>query len=221
MVLPKNLVFDLGGVLIDLNVNGMLEGFADVGLDARRFMADSTDSTATTVCEGMSMGKLLSDYQMGLFSTEELLHVVLPECSEGITAEQLIRAWNGCLCSIPPERLAMIRSLREEGYRTYMLSNTNDLHWQHIVAHDFAADGLGVDDVFDGVFLSHEMHLAKPDARIYKAVLREIGAEPRDCFFVDDARVNVEAARHEGIEAHWLNLEEEDIVHMMARIMEH
>ena len=71
--LPKNLIFDLGGVLIDLDVKRMLQGFEDVGLDPRMFMAESAEKGATTVCEGMSAGRLLSDYQTGDVSTEELL----------------------------------------------------------------------------------------------------------------------------------------------------
>lgn len=218
-MLPRNLIFDLGGVLLDLNVRGMLEGFASLGLDSRQFLAKDDSDGATPVCEGMSMGKLLSDYQMGEISTEELLDTILPQCNAGTTREQLIEAWNRCVCSIPRERLAMVRSLREKGYRTYMLSNTNDLHWQHIMEQDFSEEGMGVDDIFDHVFLSQEMHLAKPDPEIYRQVVREIGAKAEDCLFVDDARVNVDSADREGLQTRWLDVEKEDIVQLLVREM--
>ena len=165
--LPENLIFDLGGVLIDLDVGRMLKGFEGVGLDPRMFMAESAEKGATTVCEGMSVGQLLSDYQTGDITTEELLETILPECRPGTTREQLVEAWNHCLVSIPRERLETVRRWREKGHRTYMLSNTNDLHWRYISTRCFGGEGLGLEDCFDGVFLSHEMRLAKPDAEIY------------------------------------------------------
>lgn len=218
-MLPENLIFDLGGVLLDLNVQGMLEGFASVGLDSRAFLAKDDSEGATPVCEGMSMGRLLTDYQMGDISTEQLLDTIMPQCSEGTTTAQLIDAWNRCICTIPRERLLMLRSLREKGYRIYMLSNTNDLHWQHLLAHDFAQEGFSVDELFDRVFLSQEMHLSKPDPEIYRQVVRGIGAEAGECLFVDDARVNVDAAAREGLQSRWLDVNKEDIMQLIAREM--
>lgn len=215
--LPKNLIFDLGGVLIDLDVNRMLRGFEGVGLDPRMFMAESAEKGATTVCEGMSVGQLLSDYQTGDITTEELLETILPECRPGTTREQLVEAWNHCLVSIPEERLKTVRRWREKGYRTYMLSNTNDLHWRYISTHCFGGEGLGLEDCFDGVFLSHEMRLAKPDAEIYRSMLQRLGVRAEDCWFVDDAQVNVEAARKEGLQAEWLDVKNEDLTAMMQR----
>lgn len=215
--LPENLIFDLGGVLIDLDVNRMLRGFEGVGLDPRMFMAESAEKGATTVCEGMSVGQLLSDYQTGDITTEELLETILPECRPGTTREQLVEAWNHCLVSIPRERLETVRRWREKGHRTYMLSNTNDLHWRYISTRCFGGEGLGLEDCFDGVFLSHEMRLAKPDAEIYRSMLQRLGVRAEDCWFVDDAQVNVEAARKEGLQAEWLDVKNEDLTALMAR----
>ena len=215
--LPENLIFDLGGVLIDLDVNRMLRGFEGVGLDPRMFMAESAEKGATTVCEGMSVGQLLSDYQTGDITTEELLETILPECRPGTTEEQLIEAWNHCLVDIPRERLETVRRWREKGHRTYMLSNTNDLHWRYISTRCFGGKGLGLEDCFDGVFLSHEMRLAKPDAEIYRSMLQRLGVRAEDCWFVDDAQVNVEAARKEGLQAEWLDVKNEDLTAMMQR----
>ena len=215
--LPENLIFDLGGVLIDLDVNRMLRGFEGVGLDPRMFMAESAEKGATTVCEGMSVGQLLSDYQTGDITTEELLETILPECRPGTTEEQLIEAWNHCLVDIPRERLETVRRWREKGHRTYMLSNTNDLHWRYISTRCFGGKGLGLEDCFDGVFLSHEMRLAKPDAEIYRRMLETLGVRAEDCWFVDDAQVNVEAARKEGLQAEWLDVKNEDLTAMMQR----
>lgn len=215
--LPKNLIFDLGGVLLDLDVRRMLKGFENLGLNPKAFMAESGEEGATAVCEGMNAGKLLSDYQAGQVTTEELLATILPQCRPGTTEAQLIEAWNWCVADIPQERLETVRRWRQKGHRTYMLSNTNDLHWRYIEARWFGREGLGLEDCFDGVFLSHEMRLAKPDAQIYREVVKALEAEPEDCWFVDDAQMNVEAARREGLQAEWLNVEKENIVQLLER----
>ena len=149
--------------------------------------------------------------------TEELLETILPECRPDTTREQLVEAWNHCLVSIPEERLKTVRRWREKGHRTYMLSNTNDLHWRYISTRCFGGEGLGLEDCFDGVFLSHEMRLAKPDAEIYHSMLQRLGVRAEDCWFVDDAQVNVEAARKEGLQAEWLDVKNEDLTAMMQR----
>ncbi|MBR1668446.1 MAG: HAD-IA family hydrolase [Bacteroidaceae bacterium] len=74
-----------------------------------------------------------------------------------------------------------------------MLSNTNDAHWQDIKARCFGGQE-NVDKYFDHVFLSQEMHLAKPNDEIFLEVLRQIGAKAEECLFIDDSTANVEAA---------------------------
>ena len=121
-----------------------------------------------------------------------------------------MEAWDACIGTMPRHRLDMIKELRRKGYRTHLLSNTNDLHWEEIKRRYLSEEGYTCSDLFDHVFVSHEVHLAKPDAEIYRHAVRRIGSPAAQCFFIDDTLLNVEAAKREGLQGAWLDLREKD-----------
>ena len=120
---------------------------------------------------------------------------------------------------IPKERLDMILDLRRRGFHTHLLSNTNDLHWEEIKRLYFSTEGYTCADLFDNIFLSQEMHLAKPDPEIYHVAIRQIGRPAEQCLFVDDTLINVEAARREGLQGAWLDLSKETICELIRRVV--
>lgn len=218
MITAKNIIFDLGGVLVDLNMSGMHQACAQLGIDPGLLFVKSTDNKAATVCQGMSASKVISDYQVGKMTTEEFVNVVMRLCKPGTTPEEVINAWNSCLGEVPTERIMLIKKLREMGHRTFLLSNTNDLHWEYTKQKCFNKEGMTADDLFDIAFVSHEVRLAKPDGEIYRHVIQEIGDDASDCLFIDDALINVEAAKREGMQAEWLDLSKEDTVTLFNRL---
>ena len=193
----KNIIFDLGGVIIDIDMVACLHRMEALGVPVKKMMAKG-DSKGATVCEGMSVSGPMELYQLGQISTHDFLHGILRYCTEGTTIQQIEDAWNSCLLSIPEERLEVVKSLHKK-YNVYLLSNTNDCHWRYIEDKFFSKEGHTTDAFFDRVFLSHEMHLAKPDKRIYEQVLKEIGAKGEECLFIDDATANLNAAAECGI----------------------
>ncbi len=193
----KNIIFDLGGVIINIDMMSCLKRIEALGVPVKEMMS-AQKSGGATVCEGMSVSGPMELYQLGKISTQDFFNGFLRYCHEGTTLEQLEDAWNSCLLSIPEERLKVIKSLRSR-YNVYMLSNTNDCHWRYIEDKYFKAEGHTTDIFFDRVFLSHEMHLAKPDYRIYEQVLKEIDAKGEECLFIDDAKANLDAAKECGI----------------------
>ncbi len=193
----KNIIFDLGGVIIDIDMAGCLKRIEALGVPVKEMMSKA-DSKGATVCEGMSVSGPMELYQLGGISSEDFFGGILHLCNEGTTLRQVEDAWNSCLLTIPEERLEVIKALRKR-YRVFLLSNTNDCHWRYIEDKYFSAEGHTTDVFFDRVFLSHEMHLAKPDRRIYEQVLKEIGAKGEECLFIDDARANLDAAKECGI----------------------
>ena len=121
-----------------------------------------------------------------------------------------MEAWDACIGLIPKWRLDLIKELRSNGYHTHLLSNTNDLHWEEIKRRFFMEEGYTCQDLFDHVFVSHEVHLAKPDPAIYHHAVRVIGRPAEQCLFIDDTLLNVEAAQREGLQGAWLDIKEED-----------
>lgn len=195
----KNIIFDLGGVLLDIDLVHCMKQVQSLGvnfdtLSKQTAPADPASGEKPAVMgEGIVATGETHMYQIGKISTEDFIGGIQHLCNPGTTFQQVLDAWNTCCIDIPQHRLDKVMQLRQQGYRTYMLSNTNDAHWQDVVKRCFGGQE-GVDRYFDKVFLSQEMHLAKPNDEIYLEVLKEIGADASECLFIDDSTQNVEAA---------------------------
>ena len=203
-----DIIFDLGGVLLDLNMQGVGQACARLGINPELFFVKADEENTSTVCHGISASKVITDYQVGRMTSDQFLSLVLSYCGKGITCEDIIEVWNACIGPLPKERLDMIKELRCKGYHTHLLSNTNDLHWEEIKRRFFSVEGYTCADLFDHVFVSHEVQLAKPDPMIYREAVRQIGRPAAQCLFIDDALVNVEGAQREGLQGAWLDIRE-------------
>lgn len=212
--MTTDILFDLGGVLINLDTPSMLQTCERCGIDPQLFFVPAREGSVATVCQGVASSPLVADYQVGRIRTDELIAAVLPHCPKTTTVEMVREAWNACLGDIPTERLDLIRRLRQQGYRTHLLSNTSDMHWRAIEARYFNREGYTTADLFDQLFLSHEIHLAKPDPAIYRYVIEAIGVPAEQLLFVDDAKINTDAAMDVGIPSRWLDLSKQSLVEL-------
>ena len=208
-----DIIFDLGGVLLDLDMEGVGRECMRLGINPDFFFVKADAASNSTVCNGISAGKAITAYQVGMMTSEEFLALVMSHCGENVTREVVIEAWNACIGSLPRHRLDLIRELRRKGYRTHLLSNTNELYWEEIKRRFFQEEGYTLPDLFDHVFVSHEVRLAKPDPEIYRHAVRRIGSPAAQCFFIDDAQANVDAARLEGLQGAWLDVERNGHLH--------
>ena len=194
----KHIIFDLGGVLIDLDMPRCLESFRTLGADPSVLLQRPVSASAesgrakATLCDGLVANGAMDLYQTGDISTEDFVSGIQKFCHPGTTEEQVLEAWNDCLLTIPAYKLEYIKSLRAEGYRVHLLSNTNEAHWVHIAEKHF---GGKTEEYFDHLFLSQEMHMSKPNDDIFLAVLEQLGAKAEECLFIDDAQANVDAAK--------------------------
>lgn len=182
-------IFDMGGVLIDLDLHALVEAFMKIA-------APSMKAMSAQDMLGNGGDSPLNAYEKGLISTEEYLDATLRDCREGVTREEVANATFAILKTIPQPRLDAIRKLREKGYTVYLLSNIQDLHWTRI--NEMMG---GWEQYFDKVFLSHEMHMVKPDDRIYEAVAEATALVPADTLYIDDVEANVEGGRRAGWQA--------------------
>ena len=87
-------------------------------------------------------------------------------------------------------------------YPVYLLSNTNEVHWQHAITRFFPYKGWQVGDYFDRMFLSYELHQVKPGEEIFRTVMAETGVNPEETLFIDDAAANCETARRLGLQTY-------------------
>lgn len=184
----KNIIFDLGNVLVKLNPEGCIGAFKAIG------MGELVDSNPQS--EGM---KLMSKLGVGMITTEEFCDAARKLTGTDVTNEGIIDAANKMLVEIPDEKKERLLQLKKAGYRLFLLSNTIDVHWDYCVEHLFPYLNHGVEDYFEYCFLSQRMHLAKPNVRIYEEVIRQANIHPDETLFIDDLKENCEAAEKLGI----------------------
>ena len=184
-------IFDLGGVLINLNVRRCMSAFEALMGEATMRAVLGMDSNGEGVkAVSVASKQLMADFERGLISQDDFVAEVLSYCHSGATAQQVTDAWMSMLENLPAERLAAVDELRKN-HPVYLLSNGNDLHFNYIERT------YGLSRHFDGLFLSQEMHVAKPEEEIYRAVDEAIRAkedEEMEVIFVDDLEGNRQAA---------------------------
>lgn len=184
-----HLLFDFGGVLVDLDRARCMQSFHAIGFPVEDYLG--------------------AYKQAGIFSQLERGEITIPEFCEGIrrlgassdaTDESIIRAWESFLPGVPSERLDMLLRIRRH-YPVSLLSNTNLIHWHQAERDFFRYKGLEAADFFDFIFLSCRLGVEKPDAGIFEAVTRCTALPASDILFFDDSEVNCEAARRCGMHA--------------------
>ncbi len=188
----RHLIFDLGNVLIDL----------DMAATEQRLQALLGDHFRASFARNEQEG-LFEAFEKGLISEADFFAELRRLAKAGTTVEELKDAWNAMLLGFPLERLLWVEHLRKRGCHTYVLSNTNVTHLEWVYHHLDAEYGISNYEqrFFDKVWYSHQLHLRKPEPEIYRYVLEDAGLDPAETLFVDDNPANVAAARAAGIRA--------------------
>ncbi|MBQ4395533.1 MAG: HAD family phosphatase [Paludibacteraceae bacterium] len=187
--MEKNtIVFDLGGVIINLDVPRCVNNFKRLMPEENiRNILGIDEEGEGVVAVSAATKQLMHDYEYGNIPTDDFLNTLQEYCFEGTTIDQIREAWLSMLDTLPQERLDYIASLREKGYRTILLSNSNELHWDPI----WKQYQLG--NYFDVVFASHYLHMAKPNQEIFDHVIREAKIDSEHTIYVDDLEKNRKA----------------------------
>ena len=184
----KNIIFDFGGVLVNLDKHRCIEAFDKIGAhEIVRYVDECRQED------------LIHDLEVGNTGVEEFCNEVRRICT-GCNADDadICEAWNALLTDIPRQRLEKLTSLKGR-YRMVLLSNTNPIHWQKALDGMFRNDGMDVDDYFEKTYLSYRMHMLKPDPQIFGKVLMDSGMAAYETLFIDDSPVNCAAASQLGM----------------------
>lgn len=186
----RNIIFDFGGVLLDLDYNKTFEALGS--LMNLELSYDKLPAELSEVCLSFERGEF--QYETFMWKIQKLskLQITQPHL--------IIKAWNAMLLGWNSERLPWLLELKQK-YNTYLLSNTNSLHidW---VRKDLKSK-YGITDFeatyFDCVHYSHEMGMQKPNLDIYEEVILTHDLIPSESVFIDDNLENIEAARKTGL----------------------
>ena len=193
----RNIVFDLGGVLVDLDFKAAINGLQKAGFANVKEQLQAFDR------EG-----IFQKFELGEMSADEFRSAIRENSTVSLTDEEVDDLWNAMLLEVPREKLELILHLRGK-YMVYLLSNTNSIHWDYVCKNAFNYRGFRVNDYFEETFLSYEMHLAKPDKAIFEKVLEEANLLPEETLFIDDSETNCKAASELGIHTHHYHIGED------------
>lgn len=186
----KNIIFDLGGVVIDLERRQAVDALDRLGIkDASALLGEYEQKGPFLMLE------------TGDISSSELYDILLPQCKEGTTCNDIRDAFEQFLRQIPVERLRMIDKLREKGYKLYVLSNTNPIMYNHWIDNAFRGDGKTINDYFHGIVTSFQERMCKPNPDLFKKLVERYGLDPAETIMLDDSEANVKAAESIGLQA--------------------
>lgn len=183
----RNVIFDLGGVLVDLDIERCRAAFRALGMPEVARIIDTSHPA-----------EMLGRLERGDSSVHEACDAMRalsgrPEVSD----ERIAEAYGAFLTGVPVVRLRMIDELRRRGLRTYVLSNNNPMAMQ-VIRRMFAADGHPMEYYFDRIYLSYELRELKPSEAIFRRMIDDSGMIPGESLFIDDSERNLATARELG-----------------------
>ena len=187
--MSKAIIFDMGGVLVDLDIDGCKDTF-------RRELDYQNIDKIIDPCHQKG---IWGDLEEGVLSAEEFRKTVLAESRPGATDKDVDEAMSKILVGIAPYKADLLRKMKE-GYDLYMLSNNNAICLPYSSAM-FTEAGVPLATTFIRCFMSFEMKALKPSADFYKRVMAEIGRPSDELLFIDDSQKNVDGAIAAGLPA--------------------
>lgn len=188
----KNIIFDLGGVLLNIDPKKTIEAFAQLGME--QLIGDKGLTYDHDVFYLMEQGKI---------TPEEFRNGVRELLPGEVTDDQIDTAWTAMLLDFPKVRVELVQKLRKE-FKIYLFSNTNAIHvskYQDIFRRQH---GFEVSSLFEKDFHSNEIGFRKPSPESFQKIIRLSGINPEESLFIDDSLQNVEGAIACGLKGFWL-----------------
>lgn len=183
------LLFDLGGVLYNLNPMRSQQALLSCGIDM-----------GTTDFMTLDPSSPIDAFERGHLSKNDFLKRLQQKGKPGLSLEQCEQACCAILSGFTRARLEYLQQLKRD-YKLYLLSNTNVLHIEYITEQlQQQFDGMGWNDIFVRTFLSYELGLRKPEVDIYKRVIDVATLNPEETLFIDDLKANTDAAAQCGLQ---------------------
>jgi glucose-1-phosphatase len=188
----KNIIFDLGGVILNIDFKKTNDAFHSLGLE--NFSQHINQFHITD---------LFLQYETGQIDDIGFIEGVAKLSDTPISQDDIVDAWNALLLDFPRERIDLLKRIRTQ-YRTFLLSNTNSIHLREFQQRLHTEQGVYLEDLFEKAYYSHVVNLRKPDAEIFSLVLKENNLDPSETLFIDDTESNFPEAKKLGIQIYHL-----------------
>lgn len=196
-----NIIFDFGGVILNLDYQKTITAFMELGLDDFEKSYSQLNQT-----------DLFDRFERGEISPASFRSDLRTAFQEEVSDEKLDKAWNAMLLDLPYKRLEILKQLHAEK-RISMLSNTNEIHVEAFESD--MKDSHGLNDLttfFDHVYYSCRTGMRKPEARIFEMVLKEQNYKPSETLFIDDSPQHIEGAKKVGLNTYHLRADKGETI---------
>jgi len=189
----KNIIFDLGGVLLDLDFESSINQFRKLGIPDIEDLYNIPDHYP-----------FFKEFEKGLISPEDLRNAIRNVTGNNTSDDEIDYAWNIVSAGFAKEAIETVRKLNRR-YRLFLLSNTNALHEVYYNNQLHQEHGVkNLTELFEKVYYSHDLHMRKPDAEIFEFVLSDSELVPNETLFIDDTAVHLETASSLGMNTYLL-----------------
>lgn len=184
----KNIIFDLGGVILNIDFKQTELAFAKLGI-----------GNFNEYFTLQSLSPLFEKLELGLIEPEVFYDEFRKLAKCNIKNEEIQNAWNALLLDFPIERISWLRNISKK-YKIYLLSNTNKIHYDAFIKmfYEQIEDG-NFNDYFIKPYYSHEINLRKPCKKCYEFVLKNENLIAQETLFIDDSEQNIKAAKQIGL----------------------
>jgi putative hydrolase of the HAD superfamily len=185
----RNIVLDLGGVILELNVDRSIHEINRLGFPA----LEKLDIV-------FSKYPFFLEYETGRITSDQFIDAMAAQMGDHTPRQEIIEAWNAMIIGFQPDTIELLKRLSEK-YRLFLLSNTNALHEVHyneLLHRDHGIRNLT--GIFEKVYYSHDLNMRKPDHEIFQHVLADSRLDPGETLYIDDTEIHVAAAGELGIQ---------------------
>jgi glucose-1-phosphatase len=189
----KNIIFDFGGVILNINPLLTYDYFSKLGV--------------TSLFEGVEISKpdeILLLFEKGLITPQAFRDKIREKINYPVKDHEIDEAWNAMLLDIPEERIRLLKNLKTR-YHTYLLSNTNEIHYieyNRQLKLNYGYNNLT--ELFHKAYFSFFLQMNKPNKDIYEFVMKENTLIPEETLFIDDSIINIKGAEATGLKTHHL-----------------
>ena len=180
----RNIVFDLGGVIMTICQDEAIKRFKSIGLkNVENYLNPYTQTD------------IFGDIEEGKISAEQFREKLSELIGKEVTYEECKFAWLGYRQDVPLRNLDILRKLKAQGYKLILLSNTNPFMMSWGLSGEFDGNGNSLESYFDSLYLSYKLGVMKPNKKIFQYIIDNEKIQPSESLFIDDGERNINTAR--------------------------
>ncbi len=199
----KHIIFDLGGVLLDIDYNKTEDALKKLGIKNVVFSKKSQDNLFNLIETGKISKKEFIDKLLSFSTTKK--------------REEIIAAWNSILINLPKERIKLLKNLKNK-FSIFLLSNTNEIHINGLKNLLGENDYNEFINLFDKIYYSHIIGIRKPSKEAFYLILEENNLNKKNVLFIDDSSQHIKSANNIGINTY--HIKNEDVLSIFPDIIQ-